>query len=249
MKNKLTKSQILIVQRGASLVAVFTMLVLSFAAVISLSFGWFAKNNQVTANGMHVNAYKTDFDVSYQAKNALGTYEDRNVETLFNDLIAPGDYIDIKVTVTNKGRYDVDFLQFGFETPSSSEDVPRYDEDGNPRYLSTEIYAQLLSVSTEDSSIYEVNEPLELEYPLDSEIPETIHFLRDSNGASRIDFVADMGESASLATATAGGSVTFEIRLTFANTDYDQNIYKGFADNDGICKRRFFFTYDDSPSS
>ena len=245
MKNKLSKSKLLILQSGTSLVAVFAMLVISVAAAISLSFGWFAKNNQVTANGMHVQAYRAQFSATYKVK---GEDKERDVSNLFNGLAAPGDTVDILVTIKNTGRYDVSLTQFGFEAPTSREDVPKTDESGNLRYLSTELYAQLLSVSGTDYS----KDPYEILYPLDPDkpTPEHVHFLREGDTfspgtANRIDFISDMGEGVVIPLA-AGETVTFKIRVTFAKTEHDQNIYKGFADGEGkgACTRRFFLTYD-----
>ena len=133
MKNKLSKSKILVMQSGASLVAVFAMLVISVAAVISLSFGWFAKNNQVTASGMHTQAYRATFSASYQIETydseGKASYVDVEIDDLYKGLVAPGDSVKIKVTIKNTGRYAVNLTQFGFEAPTSMEDVPKYDEN------------------------------------------------------------------------------------------------------------------------
>ena len=86
MKKKLSMGKILIMQRGASLVAVLAMLVISIAAAISLSFGWFAKNNQVTASGMHTQAYRATFSASYQVETydseGKASYVDVEIEDL-----------------------------------------------------------------------------------------------------------------------------------------------------------------------
>lgn len=251
MKKKLSMGEILIMQRGASLVAVFAMLVISVAAVISLSFGWFAKNDQVTASGMHAQAYKASFSASYQVETydseGKASYVDAKIEDLYKGLVAPGDSVKIKVTIKNTGKYAATLVQFGFEAPTSSDEVPKYDENGKIRYLSTELYTQLLSVSGTNytKDIYTIvypNDPGET-------IPDYVHFLRGGEtltpgSSGRIDFMADVGENTSI-TLNSGESVTFEISVTFAKTNYDQNVYKGFADHGGKCARRFFLTYDD----
>ena len=249
MKNKLSKSKILVMQSGASLVAVFAMLVISVAAVISLSFGWFAKNNQVTANGMHMQAYKASFSASYEVEiyDEAGSpsYVEAQPKDLFEGLVAPGDSVKIKVTIKNTGRYAVNLTQFGFEAPTSMEDVPKYDENGYLRYLSTELYTELLSIYRLESDEPKI-------YVAPKEIPDDKqHYLREGDTlspgvANRIDFMSDMDEGTPISLA-AGETVTFEIRVTFAKTEHDQNIYKGFADGEGkgACTRRFFLTYDD----
>lgn len=242
MKKKLSMGKILIMQRGASLVAVFAMLVISIAAAISLSFGWFAKNNQVTASGMHTQAYRATFSASYAVKVAENaSYVDTPISDLFSGLVAPGDSINIRVTVTNTGKYAVNLTRFGFEAPTKRDDVPKYDEEGNPCYLSTELYAELLS-------IYKLNPDAPEIYEATSEMLRTKHYLRERNAfsagaANQIDFMSDM-EEGTLIPLAAGETVTFEISVTFEKTDHNQNIYKGFADHGGKCVRRFFLTYD-----
>lgn len=242
MKKKLSMGKILIMQRGASLVAVLAMLVISIAAAISLSFGWFAKNNQVTASGMHTQAYKATFSASYAVKVAENaSYVDTPISDLFSGLVAPGDSVNIRVTVTNTGKYAVNLTQFGFEAPTQRDDVPKYDEEGNPRYLSTELYAELLSIYKLDPDAPEI-------YEATIETLRTKHYLRERNAfsagaANQIDFMSDM-EEGTLIPLAAGETVTFEISVTFEKTDYDQNVYKGFADHGGKCVRRFFLTYD-----
>ena len=255
MKKKLSMGKILIMQRGASLVAVFAMLVISVAAAISLSFGWFAKNNQVTASGMHTQAYRATFSASYQIETydaqGIASYVDAEIDDLYKGLVAPGDSVKIRVTITNTGKYAVNLTQFVFEAPTQRDDVPKYDEEGKPRYLSTELYAQILSVS---GTSFKADQ-FKIEYPKDSSeglpegaVPDTVHFLREGDSwnpglASRIDFMADVGESVAVE-LDSGESVIFEISVTFAKTNHNQNIYKGFADHGGKCVRRFFLTYD-----
>ena len=245
MKKKLSMGKILIMQRGASLVAVLAMLVISVAAAISLSFGWFAKNNQVTASGMHTQAYRATFSASYQVETydseGKASYVDVEIEDLYKGLVAPGDSVKIRVTVTNTGKYAVNLTQFGFEAPTQRDDVPKYDEEGNPCYLSTELYAELLSIYKLDPDAPEI-------YEATSETLRTKHYLRERNAfsagaANQIDFMSDMEEGTPIPLA-AGETVTFEISVTFEKTDYNQNIYKGFADHGGKCVRRFFLTYD-----
>ena len=258
MKNKLTKSNLIIAQRGISVIAVFAVLVVSLLAVIPLSYGWFAKNNKVTASGMHTQAYKTDFDISYKVLNTTGDsdeYESATLANLFyeenrDSIRAPGDSIEIQITIKNKSsKYAVDFTGFGFEAPTAADEVPKIDSKGNVRYLSTELYAQLISVSVsgQESPLYSSTW---VEYPATSDL---VHFLREGTStaptsANRIDFVSDIPESTKIS-VPVGGSVTFTIRVSFANTNDDQNIYKNFATTGGKCERKFFFTYEDDMNS
>jgi hypothetical protein len=258
MKNKLTKSNLIIAQRGVSLVVVFAVLVVSLLAVIPLSYGWFAKNNKVTASGMHTQAYKTDFDISYKVLNTMGDsdeYESATLANLFykenrDSIRAPGDSIEIQITIKNKSsKYAVDFTGFGFEAPTVAEEVPKIDSEGNIRYLSTELYTQLISVSvnekdaTQETLLYSSTW---VEYPATS---DKVHFLRGGTStepasAGRVDFVLDLPQATTIS-VPVGGSVTFTIRVSFANTNEDQNIYKNFATTGGKCEREFFFTYED----
>ena len=72
MKQRFTENQILLVKKGVSLVAVFTILIVSLVVIApDMSFGWFSQNADVTASGMEVKAEKTDFDVFYRMKGGI----------------------------------------------------------------------------------------------------------------------------------------------------------------------------------
>jgi hypothetical protein len=267
MRNKLSKSNLIIAQKGISLIAVFTMLVVSFVAIIPLSLGWFAKNNQVTASGMHNQAYKTDFDVSYKVKDG-GTWQDSNVTEIFSQIRAPGDSTEIKITIKHKSynKYAVNFTGFGMEAPTAIQDIPKIDSEGNIRYLSTEINTQLLAVSvapkegsetsytiiddsTDDDSTDEIaSAPVYLRGTTSGEKMGTETASKNPGAAERIDYIDavsfDNDEEKKIY-VPAGGSVTFTIRVSFVNTGYDQNVYKDFVNTKGKCERSFFYTYED----
>ena len=264
MRNMLNKINILIVKKGISLVTVFTMLVVSLVAMIPLSLGWFAKNNQVTANGMHTQAYKTDFDVSYKILGEDGqTWEDSNVTQIFSQIRAPGDSTEIKITIKHKSynKYAVNFTGFGIEAPTATQEIPKIDSEGNIRYLSTEIYTQLLSVSVaskegsetpytiiDDSTEGTASAPVYLRGTTSGEEMGTETASKNPGAAERIDYIDavsfDNDEEKKIY-VPAGGSVTFTIRVSFVNTSYDQNVYKDFVNTKGKCERSFFYTYED----
>jgi hypothetical protein len=52
MRKRLSKSNILIAQKGISLVVVFATLLTAFGAIAPWTSGWFSNNKIVTANGM-----------------------------------------------------------------------------------------------------------------------------------------------------------------------------------------------------
>ena len=262
MKNKLTKSNLIIAQRGVSLVAVFAVLVVSLLAVIPLSYGWFAKNNKVTASGMHTQAYNSKIGVTYSVLNE-GTWSTpgSDVSGVFSKLTAPGTSVDICVTITNNSinKYAIDFTGFGLEAPTT--EIPKVDSDGNLRYLSTELYTQLLSVSVTSGSAttsYDIvddttidgtaSAPVYLRGTSDEDAVMGTEAASVAPGAAnRIDYLDAVkfgtGEAKKI-TVPVGGSVTFTIRVTFYDAPYNQNIYKDF-DTLGECTRAFFYTYED----
>lgn len=264
MRNKLSKSNLIIAQKGISLIAVFTMLVVSFVAIIPLSLGWFAKNNQVTASGMHNQAYKTDFDVSYKVYvEDTRTWQDSNVTEIFSQIRAPGDSTEIKITIKHKSynKYAVNFTGFGMEAPTAIQDIPKIDSEGNIRYLSTEINTQLLAVSVapkegsetsytiiDDSTEGIASAPVYLRGTTSDKEMGTETASKNPGAAERIDYIDavsfDNDEEKKIY-VPAGGSVTFTIRVSFVNTSYDQNVYKDFVNTKGKCERSFFYTYED----
>lgn len=251
MKNKLTKSNLIIAQRGISVIAVFAVLVVSLLAVIPLSYGWFAKNNKVTASGMHTKAYNSKIDVTYSVLNKdTWSTPGSDVSGVFNNLTAPGKSVDIRVTITNNSinKYAIDFTGFGLEAPTT--EIPKVDSDGNLRYLSTELYTQLLSVSVTSGSTttdYEIEDDTTLDGT--ASVPVYLRAGTSTNpgAANRIDYLDAVkfgtGEAKKI-TVPVGGSVTFTIRVTFYDAPYNQNIYKDF-DTLGECTRAFFYTYED----
>ena len=268
MRNMLNKINILIVKKGISLITVFAMLVVSFVVIIPLSLGWFAKNNQVTANGMHTQAYKTDFDVSYKI-NILGEdgktwqWQDSNVTQIFSRVRAPGDFVDIQITIKHKSynKYAVNLTGFGIEAPTATQEIPKIDSEGNIRYLSTEIHTQLLSVSVapkngSETSYTIIDDPTEgtasapvyLRGTTSGEKMGTETASKNPGAAERIDYLEAVsfedGKEKKIY-VPAGGSVTFTIRVSFEKALYNQNVYKDFVNTKGKCERSFFYTYED----
>jgi hypothetical protein len=263
MKKKLSKSNLLIAQKGISLIAVFAMLIVSIVAIIPLSFGWFAKNNQVSANGMHTQAYKTKFEVTYAIVGKKGPIGVDNVKDIFSEISAPGDSTEVQITIKNKGKYPVKITQFGLEAPNANQDIPKIDSAGNMRYLSTEIFTQLLSVQVatpgKDETTY-TNYTVKDHDTEDKEISSEPRYLRGTTAsgklgvdeeasrnpgtAERIDYVQYVKDE-EIIIVPSNSSVTFTIRLSFVNAPYDQNIYKDFVNTKGKCERGIFFTYED----
>ena len=266
MKNKLTKSNLIIAQRGVSLVVVFAVLVVSLLAVIPLSYGWFAKNNKVTASGMHTQAYKSDFTVTYAIKTQTGTsegtpvysYVAADVEDLFAGLKAPGDSIEIQVTVTSKAHnlYPVKITGFGLEAPSADQDAPKHEvvRSGDTtvtysRYLSTELNTQLIGITNTANTAKLKDGTLAPIFLRTTNAAGKVlgvdeEASRNPGAAGRVDYVSNFVKDGTIS-LNKGESVTFTIKLSFVNTNYDQNIYKNFATTGGKCEREFFFTYED----
>ena len=253
MKNKLTKSNVIIAQRGVSLVAVFAVLVVSLLAVLPLSYGWFAEGKTATATGMQTQIYKTDFEVTYGIVTAFNddgspvTPEDffdiTGDPEMFRDIKAPGDTVAIQIKIVNKGKYTVKLSQFGIETPTELQEQtnglinPATNADA---YLSTELTTRLVAVTDKDGKAL---------FPVPSSA--TNHYLRASSVTSvssipRIDYIADLGLSSNQSvTIEPNGEIYITIQVKFENTDKNQNVFKNFAANGGVCKRSFFFTYED----
>ena len=277
MRKKLSKSNIIIAQKGISLVVVFATLLTAFVAIAPWTYGWFSKNDTVTVSGIHTQAYYAKFGVTYeinklqidettgkpqldQEGNPIYKYEsfEFNNDTqmpnsLFSDIRAPGDSVEIRVTITNKkfNKYTVNLTGFGLEAPSTAQDVPKLDDEGKIRYLSTEITTQLLGVTVVYPSTNTNTPP---DYTVkdynkqDDETSSAPVQLRageskNPGSAERIDYIDAIDQTK--VSVPVGGSVTFTIRLTFVNATYNQNIYKNFAETGGKCERTFFFTFED----
>ena len=243
MKKKLSKSNLLIAQKGISLIAVFAMLIVSIVAIIPLSFGWFAKNNQVSANGMHTQAYKTNFEVTYAIVGKEGSIGVDNVKDIFSELSAPGGSTEVQITIKNKGKYPVKITQFGLDAPNANQDVPKIDSAGNMRYLSTELTTQLVAVT---GVTVDTHDPIYLRGTTASgkTLGVDEEASRNPGTAERIDYVQYVKDE-EIIIVPSNSSVTFTIRLSFVNATYDQNIYKDFVNTKGKCERGIFFTYED----
>ena len=176
---------------------------------------------------------------------------------LFNSIVAPGQSVDVQVTITNKSinKYTVNLTGFGLEAPSTTQDVPKLDDEGKIRYLSTEITTQLLGVTVVYPSTntntppdytvkdYNTQDDETSSAPVQLRAGES----KNPGAAERIDYIDAIDQTK--VSVPVGGSVTFTIRLTFVNATYNQNIYKNFAETGGKCERTFFFTFEDDMSS
>ena len=228
MKNKLKKINTLIVQKGLSLVAVFAMLVVSIVAVIPLSLGWFAKNEQVTANGMHLNAYDAKFSIEYADEKGTKT----DLDKIMQKLRVPGQKVTFDITVKNVGLYDVELTSIGLEAPTHADEKPLV-KDGGYYYLSTELSTKV------DSAKVTKGKTVSTIATSDGVADRR---LRDENlVAGRINYF-DWLENQSV-TLGKGDSITLTVTIEFVDTGEEQNDYKYFASK-GLCKRSIFITYN-----
>ena len=243
-----------LIMKGVSLVVVFATLVSAYAAFsMNATLGWFSKNNTVTANGMITQAYQSKFTVTYANvtlktdANGIVTKEVGTEVTDPNDIITgvkvPGHSVAFDVTVTNIGVYPATLTGFGFDAPGVDEDVPKYeiDSEGNrtAHYLSTELATRLVMASRTNSN----NDPAVSGLTLKTGVDDK--YLRQKNGvAGQIDYFEWIVDAENEVVLDPGESVTFTIQITFVDAEYDQNIFKNFAE-EGKCQRRIFLAYDE----
>lgn len=263
MIKRLSNSKWLIIRHGVSVVVVFAMLVVALVAISpDLSFGWFAKNNTVSANGMAVQANRNKLSVYYQlpttaANGTLswegspwikieGSAEDGfDTTELLGAISAPGDIATFRIKVENvyTSNYNTTITGFGFAAPSGTkEEYPVWSKNGETsvaHFLSTELYTCLHSVTYNEGQTVKSYSP-------GNAIEDWSPF-RTGNTSHEINFLNE-GERFGL---PKGGEVIFELKVGFLNrTDKNQNIFKNFGDaengNTGVFARRFFFTFGDS---
>lgn len=266
MKKILSKSQWLIAKHFVSLVAVFTVLVVAFVAIApDLTFGWFSKNNRVSANGMTVQADHASFEVYYRVvtDDTSHPYKDwtlldttNEMGNIMDGLKAPDDVVTFEIKLVNRGQRDIQITAFGLSTPTDADEKPK-NVDGTNYYLSTELYTSILAVKdangTELSAVTASNQT----------------FLRNEQTlvAPTIDYISSVTDASKVVVAKGGenGAVIFTLSMTFFNrqdvidangvvtSSGNQNVFKNFgkdADNNvnpayGVCKRRFYFTYNE----
>lgn len=257
MKKILSSGNFQIIKRGISLVVVLTMLVVSIVVVApNLSFGWFAKNQTVTASGMNTIAYHSKFRVYYsipvcdeQGNYVLDeqgniTYQDFVEITgqdlpIFEGLKTPGDVTQFKIKVVSIGPIPIVMNGFGLEAPNAMEEAARaYDSDGDgvteAHYLSTEIKTKIIGVTYgENDTVIDYGEN------------DGYRFLRASASAEagRIDYFDQLTTKSYI--LEQGSSIVFTIQVAFHNRpNVSQNQFKNFDDY-GECSRRLFFSYDE----
>lgn len=219
-----------LISKGTSLIVVFSVLVAAYAAIsLNVTLGWFAENDSVSANGMNAQAYKADFEVSFndgKGQTELGTIISENLQV-------PGDSVTFTITVKNIGEHSVDMTAMGLEAPTDAQEKPKVVGDTN-YYLSSVLTAKTESVSVDGT-----------QKSVDTEAAAMP--LRDStNGAGRIDFFSwiNFGDGEKVITLESGKSMTVSVTITFVDSGEPQNEYKNFA-AEGTCARELFFTYND----
>lgn len=264
MKKILSSGNFQIIKRGVSLVVVLTMLVVSIVMVApNLSFGWFAKNQTVTASGMTTIAYHSKFRVYYsipvrddQGNYVLDeqgkiTYQDFVEITdqdlpIFDELQAPGDVTQFKIKVVSIGAIPVTMKGFGLEAPNAMEEIARaYDSDGDgvteAHYLSTEIKTKIIGVSYgENDTVVDYGDS-----SAESAQSDGYRFLRASASveAGRIDYFDQLTTKSYI--LEQNSSIVFTVQVAFHNRpNISQNQFKNFAQY-GVCARRLFFSYDE----
>lgn len=246
MIKRFLNSKWLIIRHGVSVVVVFAVLIVALVAISpDISFGWFAQNNTVSANGMAVQAQHNEFTVYYRLpdKDKNGNLiltdgnltwtgdwvafdtEDLNTSLLLADINAPGDEVTFQIKVVSASAATL--TGFGFAAPSADQEKPV--RDGNTEhYLSTELYTCLLSVNGEES--FATADPI---------------YFREDNKTKQIDLLEEQDPIE----LEEGGSAIFEITVGFVNRSTSQNVFKNYASNGGVFARSFFFTFDDSSNS
>ena len=232
-----------VVSRGASLLVVSVALVAAYIAIsMNMTMGWFTKSNSVTANGMAVQVYDANFQVSYQRVDT------NSPEVLTPNFLAgvkvPGQSIEFKVTVTNIGAYPANVNSVGLKLPTAEQDMPIYDSDEQvDRYLSTELTTQVLEATV--SKIPEGGDagtqPTTTKIALKSNAEKKA--LRDENGVYAIDYFQWFASSAPI-TLKTGESITFTIRMTFEDSEDNQTVYKNYTEKGGTCVREIYISYE-----
>lgn len=259
MRNLLLKLNISksLLMKGVSLVVVFATLVSAYAAFsMNATLGWFSKNNTVTANGMITQAYQSKFTVTYANvklttdANGIVTKEVGTEVTDPNEIITgvkvPGQSVAFDVTVTNIGVYPATLTGFGFDAPGVDEDIPKYEVDSNgnrtAHYLSTELATKLVMATRTNIGD---NNPAVSGLTLKTGVADK--YLRQKNGvASQINYFEWIDDTENEVVLDPGEGVTFTIQITFVDAEYDQNIFKNFAEGDKCrCRRRIFLAYDE----
>ena len=220
-----------ILAKGASLVVVFVVLMVSVVAVIldmNHSFGWFAQNNLVSANGMNVQAYHSKFKVEYSLdEGADKTWTLFSGKIPLDEIKAPGDTMKISFRVTSIGTKPATINGFGLEAPDPNEEIPKVVQEGDETvayYLSTELQTRLTNLNGADQD------------------PEnSFVVLRDENGVSgRIDYLAGQTPIE----LTQGDFITFTVEFEFINREVNQNVFKNFHES-GNCERTIFISFDE----
>ena len=219
-----------ILAKGASLVVVFVVLMVSVVAVIldmNHSFGWFAKNNLVSANGMNVQAYHSKFKVEYLNKE--GTWTLFSGKIPLDEIKAPGDTMKISFRVTSIGTKPVTINGFGLEAPDPNEEIPKVVQEGDKTvayYLSTELQTRLTNLNLNG---------------VEQDPENSFVVLRDENGVSgRIDYLAGQTPIE----LTQGDFITFTVEFEFINREVNQNVFKNFHES-GNCERTIFISFDE----
>jgi hypothetical protein len=227
---------------------VFSVLIAAYVAVgLNPSFGWFAENKKVTANGMNATAYHSKFEVTF--KDEKGS--DAKLEDLLATLKVPGQSVTFNVTITSIGEYPVTLTGFGLEAPSTDEEKPVKDTDKDTGkttdcYLSTEISTQVSAVSVKKKKNTEM-ETTSLSF--NNTLVKPLR-APDAVSAGRIDYFdwLTLQDGVNEIVLEQGESITFRVIFEFVDSGDDQNIFKNYASTEkgGVCSRRLFFTFDES---
>lgn len=258
MIKRFLNSKWLIIRHGVSVVVVFAVLIVALVAISpDISFGWFAQNNTVSANGMAVQAQHNEFTVYYRLPDAKGAWttawvpiddstSTEAVAALLADINAPGDEVTFQIKVVSASAATL--TGFGFAAPSADQEKPVGD---GKYYLSTELFTAIASYSS-----YKANGTLKSEQTLlvnngATDVDETklseatanqenslwTPFREEGENAGAVDFF-EIGEITNGISVAAGDSVIFELKVGFLNRTVegsgenkaDQNIFKNFGD-------------------
>lgn len=223
-----------LVMKGVSLVVVFAMLITAYVAFsMNKTLGWFAKNNTVTASGMITQAYHDKFNVEYSLDGTTwqaftGTVDLTNIK-------APGDTIQISFRVRSIGSKPVTLTGFGLDAPGINDDIPRFD-GGTAYYLSTELRTRLVSMKVGETAITISN---------DKQTEESLTPLRTDTGANAISYFEWIDAANRQIAMQQNDFVVFTVEFNFINRmTVNQNIYKNYQENGGVCIRDVYITFE-----
>ena len=206
-----------------SLIPTVVSFAVMIAALLAVSAAWISRNEIVAAGGAQVGLKAQQLEFCYYDTTS-GRYVvlDETLD-LSSLLPLPGSVATVRFRVRNLSADTLALTALGFAAPTAAEEVPvvHYAEDplgGDPIltdcYLSTQLRVSYTAGTTPPAPLPEAGDMTTL-----------------SNNAVTLFYTG----SISLA---SGASHEFVLTFRFVN-DGDQSVYMGYAENGGVCARRF----------